>query len=324
MEAAMRAAAVLYPSMGLADDQRLEVTLSDPARIGQPDRQIPIAFYWSSAAPLPMPIVVLSHGGAFGHDNPRRSLEKWAPVLAQHGYLAVAIAHTPRTDIERIVLTMNLGGTLPQCREFKHLGYDRPLDFARVAQQLAEQSADPPWNGGIDLDAVGYMGHSAGAGSVMMAAGAGREYMAGLGLSFAQHPVPRAFVAMSPEGAGDDGFTPESWDRVTRPVLMCTGASDGDHPHERRDPYEYMPAGDKYLLWVEHPGAEHMVFAGETDACVETTGDQAFCDEMQKWLRSAVRAFLDAHLRQDQAAADYLASDSLVQSSAGVIEWRTK
>jgi len=101
--------------MELPDDEHLEVTLSDPTRIGQPDREIPLAFYWSSLAPQPMPIVVLSHGGAFGQTDPRASLEAWAPVLAEHGYLAVAIAHTPRDDIERIVLTMNLGGTLPQC-----------------------------------------------------------------------------------------------------------------------------------------------------------------------------------------------------------------
>ena len=320
----MSVANLLYPSRGLPDDEHLEVTLSDPTRVGQPDRAIPLAIAWSSLAPQPMPVVVLSHGGAFGHDDPQDTLQAWIPVLAQHGFLTVAIAHTARDDIERIVLTMNLGGTLPQCREFKHLGYDRPLDFGRVIAELEERSATPPWDTAIDLDAVAYMGHSAGAGSVMMVAGAGREYMPGLGLSFAEHPLPVAFVAMSLEGAGDDGFTADSWDGATRPVLMCTGANDGDHPHERRDPYEYMPAGDKYLLWVEDQGAKHMVFAGETDACVDVAGDPAHCDEMQEWLRSAVRAFLDAHLRQDQAAIDYLAGDSLVETSAGVVEWSTK
>jgi hypothetical protein len=158
----------------------------------------------------------------------------------------------------------------------------------------------------------------------MMVAGAGREYMPGLGLSFAAHRAPAAFVALSPQGVGEDGFTTESWDRVTRPVLMCTGASDGDHPHERRDPYEYMPAGDKHLLWIEDPGAAHMLIAGETDACVEAIGDQVRCAEMLEWLTSAVRAFLDAHLRHDRDAADYLASAALVEASGGVVEWKAK
>jgi len=314
----------LYPSMNLVVDEQHVIELLDAGRIGQPGRAIPLAVRWSSLAPVPMPVVVLSHGGAEGKTNPRPAMEEWAEVLAGHGYMSVSIAHTPRSDIERIVLTMNLRGTLPQCAEFKHLGYDRPLDFARVIDELATHPADPPWSGQADTTRLGYMGHSAGAGSVMMVAGAGREYMPGLGLSFAAHPLPRAFVAMSPQGAGEDGFRSDSWDGVARPVLMCTGASDGDFPHERRDPYEYMHPGDKHLLWIDHPGAEHTVFAGETDACVQTTGDPTLCDSMQDWLASAVLAFFDAHLREDQAGVDYLAGDALVQVSSGLIELTTK
>ncbi len=245
-------------------------------------------------------------------------------MLAEHGYLSVAIAHTPRTDLERILLTMNLGGTLPQCREFKHLNYDRPVDFAHVLSALSDLSTDAPWSTLIDPSAIAYLGHSSGSGSAMMVAGAGREYMPGLGLAFAEHPGPMAFVALSPEGAGDDGFQPESWDTVQRPVLMCTGANDGDAPHERRDPYEYMPRGDKYLLWIEHVGAKHTVFEGDTSACLSVTGDQSICDDMQAWLGSGIRAFLDAYVREDPTAIDYLTTDSLAQASAGVVEWATK
>ena len=42
---------------------------------------------------------------------------------------------------------MNLGGTLPQCREFKYLNYDRPLDFALVVRALDERQTDPAWAG---------------------------------------------------------------------------------------------------------------------------------------------------------------------------------
>jgi predicted dienelactone hydrolase len=245
-------------------------------------------------------------------------------MLSRHGYMSVAIAHTPRNDLERIVLTMNLGGTLPQCREFKYLNYDRPLDFMRVVSELIDHNADVPWSGLIDPSAMAYLGHSSGSGSVMMVAGAGREYMPGLGLAFAEHRGPKAFVALSPEGAGDDGFQPDSWDTVQRPVLMCTGANDGDAPHERRDPYEYMQPGDKYLLWIEHEGAKHTVFEGDTRACLAVTGEQSICDDMQAWLGSGIRAFLDAYVRDDPAAIAYLATDSLVQASADVVEWDTK
>ncbi|MGH3928957.1 MAG: alpha/beta hydrolase family protein [Pseudonocardiaceae bacterium] len=314
----------LYPSRGLVVDERHDIELFDADRIGQPGRAIPCTVRWSSSAAVPMPVVVLSHGGAEGKTNPRLAMVEWAEALAEHGYLSVSIAHIPRSDIERIVLTMNLRGTLPQCAEFKYLGYDRPLDFTRVIDELVANSANPPWSGQADTTRVGYMGHSAGAGSAMMVAGAGREYLPGLGLSFAEHALPRAFVAMSPQGAGEDGFQPDSWDGVARPMLMCTGASDGDFPHERRDPYEYMQPGDKHLLWIDHPGAEHTVFAGGTDACIRTTADKPLCDSMQDWLASAVLAFFDAHLRGDQAGIDYLASDALAQVSSGLVELTTK
>ena len=315
---------LLYPSMDLEDVDHDEVHLTDQDRIGQPGRSVPVALRWSPSAPQPMPVVVLSHGGAYGHHNPRTALDEWASMLARHGYLTAAIAHTPRTDLERIVLTMNLGGTLPQCREFKYLNYDRPLDFALVVRALDERQTDPAWAGLIDLSALAYLGHSSGSGSVMMVAGAGREYMPGLGLAFAEHRRPKAFVALSPEGVGDDGFQPESWDTIQRPMLMCTGANDGDDPNTRRDPYEHMAVGDKYLLWIEHDGAKHTVFEGDTRACLATTNNQSICDDMQDWLESGMRAFLDAHLRHDPNAIAYLASDSLPQSSDGVIEWNTK
>lgn len=315
---------LLYPSLGLIDIDTQAVTLTDPERTGQVDRPIPVMIRYSPSAPLPMPVVVLSHGGASGHVTATGAMAEWAAMLAEHGYLTVAIAHTPRTDIERIVLSMNLGGTLPQCREFKYLGYDRPLDFRRVVEGLIERSASPPWAGRIDMSALAYMGHSSGAGSAMMIAGAGREYMPGLGLSFASRPEPLAFVAMSPQGAGEDGFSADSWDAVDRPVLMCTGASDGDVPHERRDPFEYMDGPDKYQLWIEDPGATHTLFEGTTDSCVRATGDAARCDEMHEWLASAIRAFVDAYVRLDPAAVAYLATDSLVQASAGTIEWDSK
>lgn len=320
----MSPTSLLYASLGLTVDENREQTLVDEDRLGQPGREIPVAMYWSSAAPTPMPVVVLSHGGAGGKTDPRRSMDQWAPLLAEHGYFAVAIAHGPRTDIERIVLTMHLGGTLPQCAQFKYLGYDRPVDVTRVLDAIIEQADRPPWSGLIDPTLVGYMGHSAGAGSVLVTAGAGREYMPGLGLSFAQHPLPRAFLAMSPQGVGEDGFLPDSWDDITRPVLLCTGAADGDHPHERRDPFEYMPGGDKHELFINDPGAAHTLFEGEVDACARTTGDLTRCEEMREWLASAVRAFLDAHLREDATAEDYLASSNLVDASAGVVEWRSK
>ena len=75
--------ALLYPSMGLADVEYRELLLVDRDRLGQPDRPIPVAVRWSPSAPRPMPVVVLSHGGAFGHVNPRGALDEWAEGVVE-------------------------------------------------------------------------------------------------------------------------------------------------------------------------------------------------------------------------------------------------
>lgn len=322
--AAGRSADLLYLSLGLPVDEHRELVLVDEHRTGQPGRQVPIAISWSSSVPAPLPVVLLSHGGADGKTDPRRSMDQWARLLAEHGHLAVAVAHTPRTDVERIVLTMHLGGTLPQCAQFKYLGYDRPLDLAEVLDAVRSHAGVRLSSGLVDTTRIGYVGHSAGAGAVLMTAGAGREYMPGLGLSFAEHGSPQAFVAMSPQGVGEDGFRADSWESVLRPVLACTGAADGDEPARRRDPFDAMPAGDKYQLWIEDPGATHTLFEGEVDACARATRDVAHCEEMLGWLGSALRAFLDATVRQDAVAQTYLDGNDLVAASGGAIEWLSK
>jgi hypothetical protein len=95
----MSPVALLYPSMGLVVDEHLEVTLSDPARIGQPRQGDPgrvLLVVGGSTADAHRGLVAWRR---LGETDPRTGLEAWASGLAEHGYLAAAIAHTPRTDI---------------------------------------------------------------------------------------------------------------------------------------------------------------------------------------------------------------------------------
>ena len=52
--------------------------------------------------------------------------------------------------------------------------------------------------------------------------------------------------------------------------------------------------------------------------------DQTVCDDMQAWLGSVMRAFLDAYVREDPTAVAYLAGESVVEASDGVVEWDRK
>jgi hypothetical protein len=82
-----------------------------------------------------------------------------------------------------------------------------------------------------------------------------------------------------------------------------------------------MPEGDKYLSWIEHEGAQHTVFGGETRACFAAIHHQILCDDMQASLGSAIRAFLDAYVPDGAVAAAYLGTEALVEASGAVVEW---
>lgn len=249
-------------------------------------------------------------------------MKNWAPRLARAGYLAVAIAHVPRDADERLALCTHLGTDEVGCESLKFLNYDRPHDVRLVIDRLEAWNAEGPLAGSLDLTRLAYMGHSAGAGATQMVAGAGRVFVTDP--VFLADPRPEAFISMSPQGIGEDGFYAESWLGVTRPVLVGTGLGDGGSEEvstPRRDPFLHSAAGDNHLIWIEHQSAQHTVFEGSREACLRTSG-QAICDRMQALLTSSVLAFLDTYLRESAEAAAYLASDDLVTAAGALpIEW---
>lgn len=297
--------------------------LTDPDRVGQPDRPIRFARYEPLGVPHPLPVVVVSHGGSSGVDDPLGVLEQWSARLADRGFYVVAIAHTPRSTSERQALCRALGASVDACiNELKPLNYDRPRDFSLVVDRLEDLD-----DGTFDLDHMGYLGHSAGAGSAIVTAGATRALFDGATPDAHPDDRPIAFVGLSPQGIDDDGFAEGSWVGVDRPVLTATGLSDGDSEaiaRGRRDAYDGMPAGDKYRLWLEHPAAKHGLFGGNAEACVGQHATLEECEEMASWIQSVVYAFLDAYLRDDADAAAWLATDDVVVAGGGVVEWDRK
>ena len=68
------------------------VTYTDFAGL---QRSVPIAIRIPISAPLPMPVVIWSHGGAGGHTSPERSSVEWSETTAEAGYLTISMAHLP-------------------------------------------------------------------------------------------------------------------------------------------------------------------------------------------------------------------------------------
>jgi predicted dienelactone hydrolase len=103
---------------------------------------------------------------------------------------------------------------------------------------------------------VALLGHSMGARTVMVEAGAKNA----LGLR-GQNRFD-AYVALSPDGPGPM-FPQDAWNEIRKPMLVLTDTRDksldGDWK-TRTVPYERMPAGCKWLGVID--GATHMNFAG--------------------------------------------------------------
>ena len=223
--------------------------------IGGMVRRVKVAIRIPVNASPPMPVMIWSHGGPYGRNDPGGVMPEWGHASTGAGYATVTIAHPARSDPSRDLLCQSppLQIEPASCLEFKHLIWDRPHDIAAVINELERLNAAGPFQGQFDLANIAVGGHSAGAGGALTVAGALRN-LNGRSLDLGD-PRPVAFLAFSPQSPGSEGFfdtdfrQPEhSWMNIARPTLMATGDGDatcnhlvepgscfGDSPYLRRD-----------------------------------------------------------------------------------------
>ncbi|MGH9842707.1 MAG: alpha/beta hydrolase family protein [Blastocatellia bacterium] len=317
-----------------------QTTYTDNAGLA---RTIEFAIRKPTGAPIPMPVVIWSHGGAEGKTNALNSMVEWSETTAKAGYLTISIAHTPRTDQERQQLCQSIGINDPAtCNVFKHLNWDRPFDVRAVIDELERKNQQGEFRRQIDVNHIAVGGHSAGAGGTLSVAGALRNFT-GTPVSLVdQRPV--AFLAFSPQGPGSEGFFDtdfkqpnHSWQPIARPALIGTGDGDngckaieepgncqGDNPSDRRSIFDRMPPGNKFRIYIHDADTFHTLFALSTDKCATLGVNQAKCDEIARWLRSAGLAFLDSYVRNNAFAHQWLQSNNLEIASQGIAEWSRK
>lgn len=356
--------ALLEPGCLYFPSDRYEVAPTITATITYTDiaglqRSVPIAIRIPISAPLPMPVVIWSHGGASGHTSPERSSVEWSETTAEAGYLTISMAHLARTDTltgTRWALCQAIAATEPDpqwnladvttCQHFKYLNWDRPHDIRAVLDELERKNARGDLQGLIDLEHIAVGGHSSGSSGALTVGGALRNLTGTpVDLSDPDHR-PVALLAFSPQQSGSEGFFDtghlqpvHSWQPITRPVLFGTGDGDstcnrldepgscfGDAPYGRRIAFERMAPGDKYLIYFHDADTFHELFDLNTDnqKCQADAAQQQKCDEIARTLRSAALAFLDGYLRGDALALQWLGRDDVEQATGGVAEWRHK
>jgi predicted dienelactone hydrolase len=242
----------------------------------------------------PFPVVILSHGlaGSIG------AFDTLSNYLTSHGYLCVMIEHADTRPDSRI---------------------ERPKDVSFTVDILLGSPTNPLLAGRIDSNRVAHAGHSFGAFTTLAVLGA-RYHQDDASSPVVSFPDTRikCGVALSPQGATILGLFSGSWDNITRPSLTLHGTLDfalgTPDPASRRQPYDEMPAGNKAHLTLT--GGEHEDFSD--------TGIAAEGDRFTRWYFPATLAFLDANLKNDPTAREWLDALALTRLSAGLATLETK
>jgi len=195
-------------------------------------------------------IAILSHGAGGSEEG----LGYLAQAMAADGYLAAVIGH-PESGAQALRQRVSDAGIRGGLSTLVN-------DSTAYRGRLMDVAAAREWAGARckGKESV-LLGHSMGAATVMMEAGARN------GVGVAGADAFDAYVALSPQGAGSL-FPSGAWSRIHRPVLSITGTRDtglgGASWQRRTEPFAGMSPGCKWLAVID--GATHLDFGGRGGA----------------------------------------------------------
>jgi predicted dienelactone hydrolase len=294
-----------------------DITLTDQAR----NREIPIRIYYPHAPGLLSPVLLVSHG-----IGGSKATGNWVgKFMASHGYICIFMTHFG-SDSSLLDLSAGMEGNIKRLQNSlldPVNTLNRPLDITKVLDSLEQiENSHPALKGRLDLKNIGLTGHSFGAFTTLTVAGGYAEAARKLYNKSYSDPRPKAFLGMSPPGTTPGVDPKPNFNEITRPTMIMTGSNDLDPivkpprtAESRLDAYKYMPAGDKYALWIE--GAYHHTFGdGRPGLSIDPFA--------RKITRIVLLAFFDFYLKGDEAAQAFLKSDQIEKLGEGKVKFYQK
>ena len=281
------------------DNGPFEVKQIDGYTIKDTDRnrEIPIRIYYPEGKG-PFPVLIYSHGTGGSY----KTQTYLANFLTSHGFVCIHLTHYG-SDSSLIDFSQSREEIIKVLRKAVTMKtmLDRPKDVSKVLDSLEQlEMAYPELKGKMDKDNIGLYGHSFGAFTTLLVAGAFQQQAKSPGGPFID-PRPKAFIAMSPQGTRPGVDPKEVYKGITRPFMSMTGSEDTDPiqvgrtAESRTIPFHNMPPGDKYLVWII--GGHHFTF-GEPRPWQTEQPDPIH----HKYIKILHLAFWNAYLKDSKEA----------------------
>jgi len=281
---------------------RLEIDIPDR------DRKLNLRISYPTSTGV-FPLIVFFHGALCSGEGYAALADHWA----SHGYVVVLPSHPDSGRAGR-----------PDPDQQETIFLEQVADMSSVLDSLdAIQNLVEPLRDAIDPTRVAAAGHSMGALIATIVSGLARLDADGSRLSFRDD---RFDVAVLLSGPGPLPLTPEdAWETVALPLLATTGTRDhanrggqGATWEWRLGAFNLTPPDDKFALVIDE--ADHFLGGMICAERAEGSPDPgAFVI-----VKSVSTAFLDAYLKQDAAARDYLRDRAVAAATHGRAELLTR
>ncbi len=291
------APALLQPAHASSGVRVLEQDWRDAAR----NRSLPVRIYAPESGQnnnAALPLILFSHGLG----GSRAGGEQWGRLWAAHGFICVHLQHLGSDEaLWKDKNPLQGFASLRRAMTVEN-GVLRAQDVTFALDEITRhKKTGDATLGSVDLKRIGVSGHSFGARTTVSVV-SGRS---------ADRRI-RAAIAFSPSPEPSEALNRERFGSIAIPFLNLTGTADhlplinDVSAEERRVPYQFMNAPDKYLLVLN--GADHMVFNGQP---AERKWNEQNRTVHAPLIERVTLAFWSAYLKSDAAAKAELTRSEL-------------